>query len=90
MSPTHLAEEHLALADWRRRVHAMYASLRSDDRPEPMRAVAFRSAKDRLFGDHPSSPVPEEERLSRTGTPSPSAFHAPEKGSAFRSAASAG
>ena len=59
--------EHLALADWRRRVHAMYASLRADDRPEPMRAVAFRTAKDRLFGDHSSSPVPEAERRDFRG-----------------------
>jgi uncharacterized protein len=54
--------EHLALADWRRRVHAMYAALRADDRPGPMRAVAFRVAKDRLVGEHPSSPVPPDAR----------------------------
>jgi uncharacterized protein (DUF1684 family) len=54
--------DHLALADWRRRVHGVYATLRADERPAPMRAVAFRTAKDRLFGEHPSSPVPEEER----------------------------
>ncbi|MGH2427694.1 MAG: DUF1684 domain-containing protein [Candidatus Limnocylindria bacterium] len=53
---------HLALADWRRRVAALYASLREDTRPGPMRAVAFRSARDRLFADHPSSPIPDDER----------------------------
>lgn len=53
---------HLALADWRRRVAVMYDSLRTDERAGSMRAVAFRSAKDRLFGEHPSSPIPEAER----------------------------
>src|SRR5688500_17277957 len=52
----------IALADWRRQVAMLYASLRADGRPGPMRAVAFRSAKDRLFGTHPSSPVPEDQR----------------------------
>src|SRR5688500_13469412 len=52
----------IALADWRRQVAALYASLRADERPGPMRAVAFRSAKDRLFATHPSSPVPEHQR----------------------------
>lgn len=53
---------HLALADWRRRMAAMYAALRADDRAPSMRAVAFRSAKDRLFAEHPSSPIPEADR----------------------------
>jgi len=53
---------HLALADWRRRVAAMYASLRADARAPSMRAVAFRSAKDRLFAEHPSSPIPVADR----------------------------
>ena len=55
-------DAHLALADWRRRTSALYAALRADERPGPMRAVAFRSAKDRLFGEHPSSPIPQEGR----------------------------
>jgi uncharacterized protein (DUF1684 family) len=54
--------EHLALADWRRRVFAMYDALRRDTRAGPMRAVAFRTAKDRLFAEHPSSPIPAERR----------------------------
>jgi uncharacterized protein len=56
------ASSHLALADWRRRVAALYAALRADDRAPSMRAVAFRAARDRLFAEHPSSPVPEGER----------------------------
>jgi uncharacterized protein (DUF1684 family) len=54
--------EHLSLADWRRRVFAMYDALRRDTRAGPMRAVAFRAAKDRLFAEHPSSPVPADRR----------------------------
>jgi uncharacterized protein (DUF1684 family) len=59
--------EHLALADWRRQVASIYAALRADDRPAPMRAVAFRSARDRLFAEHPSSPIPEAERRDFRG-----------------------
>lgn len=58
---------HLALADWRRRVAVMYDALRTDGRAGSMRAVAFRSAKDRLFGEHPSSPIPEGERRDFRG-----------------------
>lgn len=57
-----MTAEHLDLADWRRHVFAMYDALRRDSRAGPMRAVAFRSAKDRLFASHPQSPVPEPER----------------------------
>ena len=56
------ASEHLALADWRRRVAELYAALRADERAPSMRAVAFRAARDRLFTEHPSSPVPEAQR----------------------------
>jgi uncharacterized protein len=54
--------EHLDLADWRRRVAAMYDALRRDTRAEPARLLGFRAAKDRLFGSHPSSPVPAAAR----------------------------
>jgi uncharacterized protein len=67
MSSPFPASEHLALADWRRRVHAMYADLRADERSGPMRAVAFRSAKDRLVGSHPSSPIPSDARSDFRG-----------------------
>jgi uncharacterized protein len=61
------ASAQLALADWRRRVAELYASLRADERPPSMRAVAFRTAKDRLFAEHPSSPVPEARRRDFRG-----------------------
>ena len=59
---TYPTSAHLALADWRRQVAELYATLRADQRPEPMRAIAFRTARDRLFGSHPSSAIPEAER----------------------------
>jgi uncharacterized protein (DUF1684 family) len=62
-----VASEHLALADWRRQVASLYAALRADQRPGPMRAVAFRAARDRLFAEHPSSPVPEARRRDFRG-----------------------
>lgn len=54
--------EHLDLADFRRRVGALYAALRDDRRPEPRRLVAFRAVKDRLFAEHPQSPIPASRR----------------------------
>jgi len=39
--------EYLDLADWRRRVAALYEALRSDERPDPMRLVTFRAARER-------------------------------------------
>lgn len=61
------SSSHLALADWRRQVAQLYAGLRADTRPGPMRAVAFRSARDRLFGSHPSSAVPIDDRRDFLG-----------------------
>ena len=59
--------EHLDLADWRRRVADMYEALRHDERAEPARLLGFRAAKDRLFGTHPSSPVPTARRADFRG-----------------------
>lgn len=61
--------EHLDLADWRRRVGSIYETLRNDARAEPMRLVGFRAAKDRLFAEHPQSPVPADERPTFRGLP---------------------
>jgi len=59
--------EHLELADWRRQVAAMYAALRQDRRAAQLRLVNFRAGKDRLFAEHPSSPVPEGRRATFQG-----------------------
>jgi uncharacterized protein len=59
--------EHLDLADWRRRVSSLYATMRADRRAAQLRLVAFRAAKDRLFADHPASPVPADARRTFRG-----------------------
>lgn len=59
--------EHLDLAEWRRRMAAIYTSLRRDARAEQMRLVAFRAAKDRLFANHVQSPLPPDERTDFRG-----------------------
>jgi uncharacterized protein len=64
---TEPARDYLDLADWRRRVAELYAALRADTRPGPMRAVTFRATKDRLFDEHPSSPVAPEARRDFRG-----------------------
>jgi uncharacterized protein (DUF1684 family) len=59
--------EHLDLADWRRRVAALYDTMRRDRRAAPLRLVNFRAAKDRLFAEHPSSPIPPDARRNFRG-----------------------
>jgi uncharacterized protein (DUF1684 family) len=61
--------EHLDLADWRRRVATMYAVLRDGTLPDPARLLAFRRAKDLLFGSHPQSPLPPDQRAGFPGLP---------------------
>lgn len=58
---------HLELADWRRRVADTYASLRADRDAGPDRLERFRGAKDRLFAEHPQSPIPPGERARFEG-----------------------
>lgn len=54
------------LADWRRRVAELYASIRSAQ--DPSRAWALWAAtRDDLIRDHPQSPLPEETRASFGG-----------------------
>jgi len=60
---------HLALADWRRRVAALYLDVRTDTGAAVARLEAFRAGRDDLFRDHPSSPVPAERRPSFAGLP---------------------
>jgi uncharacterized protein len=56
----------MTLADWRRRVGELYASIRSDPDPE----AAWRRWRDtrrELFTSHPQSPVPGSDRASYEG-----------------------
>jgi len=59
--------EFLELAGWRRSVAEIYAALRADARAPQARLVSFRAARDRLFAEHPSSPVPEDRRATFRG-----------------------
>jgi len=59
----------LRLAHWRRTVAEHYASLRKATDLHPANAAsAFRTARDRLFREHPDSPIPEERRSDWAGT----------------------
>jgi len=59
--------DHLDLADWRRRVAALYQAMRTDRRAAPLRLVNLRAAKDRLFAEHPASPLTEAARRDFRG-----------------------
>jgi uncharacterized protein len=61
-----MADPFLELADWRRRVAAMWEAWRQASQGGPARAArataAFRAQKDGLFREHPQSPLPVERR----------------------------
>jgi uncharacterized protein (DUF1684 family) len=53
------AADRLSLADWRRRVSTLYAEVRSMSATDPVTALAhWRAVRERLFREHPQSPVP--------------------------------
>jgi uncharacterized protein (DUF1684 family) len=59
------ATDLLDLADWRRRVAVLYADVRRRASIDPPSALAlWRSERERLFRDHPQSPVPAAERAT--------------------------
>jgi uncharacterized protein (DUF1684 family) len=59
----------LRLAQWRRTVAEHYAALRTATQSDPAAAAArFRRARDRLFREHPDSPIPAERRGEWPGT----------------------
>jgi uncharacterized protein (DUF1684 family) len=64
--PTRLDE--LELADWRRRVFELYAAVRDERSPVTAHAL-WRAARDKLFREHPQSPLPQHDRLRDTGLP---------------------
>jgi uncharacterized protein len=59
------AAETLALLDWKRRVFALYAAVRSME-PESGWQL-WRDTRDELFRSHPQSPLPAERRGSFEG-----------------------
>jgi uncharacterized protein (DUF1684 family) len=63
MSPpcTLALDDALDLLDWKRRVFALYASVRAE--ADPARAwTSWVAARDRLFGEHPQTPLTEAGR----------------------------
>jgi len=59
------ATDRAWLADWRRQVAALYAEVRAMAATDPGVALAhWRAVRERLFRDHPQSPVPREARAT--------------------------
>ena len=57
------AADRLWLADWRRRVSTLYAEVRAMAATDPATALAhWRAVRERLFREHPQSPVPPAAR----------------------------
>jgi uncharacterized protein len=53
----------LDLADWRRRIATLYADVRRLAATDPSAALAqWRLERERLFREHPQSPVPRDQR----------------------------
>ncbi len=62
------ASEAIELLDWKRRVFALYAAVRSGSEPAAA-CAAWHAGRDELFRSHPSSPIPADERGSYPGVP---------------------
>lgn len=57
--------EYLELTDWRRQLAAMWQEWRRSSPVDAAAAgTAFRDSKDRLFREHPQSPIPTRDRAS--------------------------
>jgi uncharacterized protein (DUF1684 family) len=55
----------LSLADWRRRITELYAEVRAMAATDPAIALAhWRAVRERLFREHPQSPVPRSSRAT--------------------------
>jgi uncharacterized protein (DUF1684 family) len=60
----------IEVADWRQRVFAIYAQVRSLSVSDPAQAHSFwRDARDELFRTHPQTPLLPEDRSDFTGLP---------------------
>ncbi|MEP7019342.1 MAG: DUF1684 domain-containing protein [Pseudonocardiales bacterium] len=58
----------LELTDWRRRVAELYARVRAQADPADGHRI-WREGRDRLFREHPQSPLADDDPLRRTGLP---------------------
>lgn len=59
----------LDLADWRRRIAALYAAVRDSGTPVADRHARFWSERDALFRTHPASPLEPDRREGYEGAP---------------------
>jgi hypothetical protein len=67
MSTSGDPERILALADWRRRIASLYAEVRRLSETDVPAALAlWRSTREAMFRDHPSSPLPADRRAGFT------------------------
>jgi uncharacterized protein (DUF1684 family) len=58
-------QDHLTLADWRRRVAALYVEVRAMAASDPAVALGhWRTAREWLFREHPQSPLRAAERAA--------------------------
>ncbi len=63
-----MPDSKLSLVDWRRQVNEMYAAVRGD--PDHAGAHGrWRRDRDRLFREHPQSPLLDDDPLRETGLP---------------------
>ncbi len=58
----------VTLLDWRRQIAALYAAVRAAQTAEQGHAL-WRSGRDRLFAEHPDSPLPGDRRAGFAGLP---------------------
>lgn len=63
-----VAQIAIEVADWRRRVFALYAAVR-DTADRASAHTLWREGRDRLFAEHPSTPLLPEHRPGFTGLP---------------------
>jgi hypothetical protein len=57
--------DRMWLADWRRRVAALYVDVRSLAATDPIGAwERWREVREQLFREHPQSPVPSDARAT--------------------------
>jgi uncharacterized protein len=62
-APATVAADRLSLADWRRRVGALYTEVRTLATTDPVAAWRHWTAtREQLFREHPQSPVPAADR----------------------------
>jgi len=66
MTRSPLVATELELAGWRREVSELYAAIRADDDPERAH-LHWRTGRDRLFREHPQSPLPPDDPMRISG-----------------------